>query len=146
MSRSKSESLLGLTESFFHNYLQQTRGASGHTVRAYRDALKLFFLFLAGHEHKPVAGLTLDDVRAANVLAFLEHIESKRGNSAITRNCRLAAVRSFVQYLLRHDVTRAGQYGAILAIKTKRATRRTVAYLEPEEARADRRNRCALRA
>ena len=29
MSRSKSESLLGLTESFFHNYLQQTRGASG---------------------------------------------------------------------------------------------------------------------
>jgi integrase/recombinase XerD len=43
MSRSKSESLLGLTESFFHNYLQQTRGASGHTVRAYRDALKLFY-------------------------------------------------------------------------------------------------------
>jgi site-specific recombinase XerD len=45
-------------------------------------------------------------------------------------------VRSFIQYLLQHDVTRAGQYGAILAIKTKRATRRTVAYLEPEEARA----------
>src|SRR6478672_4375874 len=41
VSRSKSESLLGLTESFFHNYLKQTRGASGHTVRAYRDALKL---------------------------------------------------------------------------------------------------------
>src|ERR1700674_3600751 len=79
---------------------------------------------------------TLDDVQANTVLAFLEHIESKRGNSAITRNCRLAAVRSFVQYLLRHDVTRAGQYGTILAIKTKRATRRTVTYLEPEEARA----------
>jgi site-specific recombinase XerD len=75
-------------------------------------------------------------VRAKAVLAFLEHIETKRGNSAITRNCRLAAVRSFVQYLLRHDVTRAGQYGAILALRTKRATRRAVTYLEPEEARA----------
>jgi site-specific recombinase XerD len=105
-------------------------------VRAYRDALKLFFLFLADHQHKPVADLTLDDVRANAVLAFLEHIETKRGNSAITRNCRLAAVRSFVQYLLRHDVTRAGQYGAILALRTKRATRRAVTYLEPEEARA----------
>lgn len=136
MSRFHPESLLGSTQSFFQNYLRQTRGASGHTVRAYRDALKLFFLFLADHEHKPVAGLTLDDVQANTVLAFLGHIESKRGNSAMTRNCRLAAVRSFVQYLLRHDVTRAGQYGAILAIRAKRATRRAVSYLEPEEARA----------
>jgi integrase/recombinase XerD len=54
----------------------------------------------------------------------------------MTRNCRLAAVRSFVQYLLQHDVTRAGQYSAILAIRTKRTTRRAVTYLEPEEARA----------
>lgn len=136
MSRSQTESLLSSTQNFFQNYLRQTRGASAHTVRAYRDALKLFFLFLADHERKPVAGLTLDDVRVNAVLAFLQHIEAKRGNSAITRNCRLAAVRSFVQYLLRHDVTRAGQYGAILAIRTKRATRRAVTYLEPEEARA----------
>ena len=46
MSRSKPDSLLTLTQSFFLNYLQSTRGASSHTVRAYRDALKLFFLFL----------------------------------------------------------------------------------------------------
>jgi integrase/recombinase XerD len=135
MSRPHAESLLSSTQSFFQKYLRQTRGASVHTVRAYRDALKLFFLFLADHEHKPVAGLTLDDVRASTVLAFLAHIEAKRGNSAITRNCRLAAVRSFVQYLLRNDVTRAGQYSAILAIRTKRATRRAISYLEPEEAR-----------
>ena len=136
MSRTCTESLLSSTQSFFHQYLRQTRGASAHTVRAYRDALKLFFLFLAKHERKSVADLTLDDVRANTVLAFLEHIEAKRGNSAITRNCRLAAVRSFVHYLLGHHVTRAGQYGASLAIQTKRATRRAVAYLEPEAARA----------
>jgi site-specific recombinase XerD len=41
-----------------------------------------------------------------------------------------------VQHLLRHDVTRAGQYGRILAIRTKRATQRAIAYLEPEEAKA----------
>lgn len=122
MSRSKPESLLTLTESFFHNYLYSTRGASAHTVRAYRDGLKLFFLFLASRKNKSMAGLSLDDVQAETVLAFLDHIESKRSNSAVTRNCRLAAVRSFVQHLLRQDVTRAGQYGRILAIRTKRAT------------------------
>jgi integrase/recombinase XerD len=146
MSRFKSESLLGLTESFFHNYLQQMRGASGHTVRAYRDALKLFYLFLADQKRKPVADLALDDIQSDALLAFLDHVESRRGNSAVTRNCRLAAVRSFVQHLLRHDVTRAGQYGRILAIRNKKALRRVATYLEPEEARAviaaiDRRSR-----
>jgi integrase/recombinase XerD len=136
MSRSNSESLLTLTESFFRKYLQATRGASRHTVRAYRDALKLFFLFLADQKRKPVADLALEDIQADIVLAFLDHVESGRGNSAVTRNCRLAAVRSFVHHLLRHDVTRAGQYGRILAIRNKRALRRAAIYLEPEEARA----------
>jgi integrase/recombinase XerD len=146
MIRSKSESLLGLTESFFHSYLQNTRGASAHTVRAYRDTLKLFFLFLADQKRKAVADLALDDIQCDAVLAFLEHVESRRGNSAVTRNCRLAAVRSFVQHLLRQDVTRAGQYGRILAIRNKKAVRRVAIYLEPEEARVviasiDRRSR-----
>lgn len=136
MSRFKPDSLLDLTQSFFLNYLQSMRGASSHTVRAYRDALKLFFLFLAGQKRKSIADLDLDEVQAEAVLAFLNHIESTRNNSAVTRNCRLAAIRSFVQHLLRHDVTRAGQYGRILAIRTKRTNHRAVAYLEPEEARA----------
>jgi integrase/recombinase XerD len=136
MDRSKSDSLLTLTQSFFLSYLQSTRGASPHTVRAYRDALTLFFQHLAGQKRKTMADLQLDDVQAEAVLTFLDHIESKRSNSAVTRNCRLAAIRSFVQHLLRHDVTRAAQYGRVLAIRNKRATHRAVAYLEPEEARA----------
>lgn len=136
MIRSKSESLLGLTESFFQNYLQHTRGASAHTVRAYRDTLKLLFLFLADQKHKSVADLALDDIQSEAVLTFLDHVESRRGNSAVTRNCRLAAIRSFVQHLLRQDVARAGQYGRILAIRNKKAIRRMAIYLEPEEARA----------
>lgn len=136
MKRPNSESLLALTENFFQSYLRQTRGASVHTIRAYRDTLKLFYLFLADQKHKPLADLAVADIQSESVLAFLNHVESKRGNSAVTRNCRLAAVRSFVQHLLRHDVTRAGQYGRILAIGNKRAVRRTAIYLEPEEARA----------
>jgi integrase/recombinase XerD len=136
MRRPNPESLLDLTESFFQSYLHHTRGASVHTIRAYRDTLKLFYLFLADQKHKPLADLAVEDIQSDSVLAFLNHVESKRGNSAVTRNCRLAAVRSFVQHLLRQDVTRAGQYGRILAIGNKRAVRRTAIYLEPEEARA----------
>jgi hypothetical protein len=70
VSRAKSESLLGLTETFFYSYLQHTRGASAHTVRAYRDTLKLFFLFLADQKRKAVADLTLGDIQSDAVLLF----------------------------------------------------------------------------
>lgn len=134
--RRRSDDLLGHVERFFRDYLGRVRGASKHTTRAYGDALRLFFVFLARHLSKPVASLGLDDLHADAVLAFLDHAESVRGNSATTRNCRLAAIHSFVDHLLRHDVTRAEQWGRVLAIPAKRARQRLVSYLEPDEVRA----------
>jgi len=134
--QSKNESLLALVQSFFEDHLRRVVGASEHTIRAYRDTLKLFFLFLADNTGRSIANLRLDDVRAQSVLAFLQYVESKRGNSVVTRNCRLAAIRSFAEHLLRHDITRAEQYGRILSIPVKRTGNRAVSYLEPEEARA----------
>lgn len=136
MKRKKTSDLLFLVQSFFGNYLERVRGASPHTIRAYRDTLKVFFLFLAGQGHRSAADLTLDDVRADVVLSFLDHVESERGNSATTRNCRLAVLRSFARHLLRNDPTRAEQYGRILALPSKRATSHPAIYLEPEDARA----------
>jgi integrase/recombinase XerD len=136
VSRRKRDTLLALVQSYFHSYLQNVRGASHHTVRAYSDTLRLFFVFLERRGHRSVADLGFDDIQADAVLSFLDHIESTRGNSRVTRNCRLAAIRSFVRHLLRHDITRAEQYGRILAISSKRCAPRSMSYLEPEEARA----------
>ncbi len=136
MSRHKQYDLLALVQSFFQSYLVRVRGASDHTIRAYRDTLRLFFMFLAQRKNGSAADLTLDDINADTVLAFLNHVEMHRGNSAATRNCRLAAIRSFVRHSLRNDLARANQYGQILAIPSKRATVRAVAYLEPDEARS----------
>jgi site-specific recombinase XerD len=135
MSRS-APSLLALVQSYFQDHLRSVRGASDHTVRTYRDALRLFFLFMAQHVRRPVAELRLDEVRSDVVLAFLDHLEGVRGNGAATRNGRLAAIHSFVAHLLRHDLTRAEQYRLILAIPTKRARLKPPCYLEPAEARA----------
>lgn len=135
MSTRRIDPLLRLVESYFREHLERVRGASPHTVRAYGHALRLFFLFLEQHTKRSVATLRLDDLRVEAVLAFLDHIERVRGNTAATRNCRLAALRGFVAHLLRHDVTRAGQYQRILAVRPKRARARVVGYLEPHEMR-----------
>ncbi len=136
MKRSSSSSVLPLVQSFFLDHLRRVRGASEHTVRAYRDSLRLFFGFLAHNRGHSIADLRLDDVSAEAVLAFLQQLESQRGNTIATRNCRLAALRSFADHLLRHDLTRAQQYGRILALPAKRGPIRVVPYLEPEDVRA----------
>jgi site-specific recombinase XerD len=106
MSQKTRDDLLPLVQSFFQSYLRNMRGASHHTIRSYRDAVRLFFLFLVRRGRRSIADLRLDDIQAEAVLTFLDHGESCRGNSPATRNCRLAAIRSFAQHLLRHDVAR----------------------------------------
>jgi len=150
MTPARPDRLLTLVESYFNDHLRRVRGASAHTVRAYGHALRLFFLFLATELRRPVSGLGLDDIVVERVLAFLDHVEVIRGNQAATRNCRLAAIRGFVEHLLRHDVSRAEQYRRILAVRAKRARQRLVEYLEPEHMRVlldqpDRRSPTGLR-
>ena len=135
MKRSLDDRLAHLVESFFRDYLQRIRGASPHTVRAYRDSLSLFFRYLADAHGRSVADLQLEDVRADFVLSFLAHLETQRGNSVATRNGRLCALQSFVRHLLRHDPTRAEQYHRILSLPSKKAGMRVASYLEPEEVR-----------
>ena len=130
-SRAK-DPLLGLVESYFEGHLRRVRGASPHTLRAYALTLRLLFSFLAERSHRPIAALRVDDLKVDAVLAFLDHLEGARHNTPASRNCRLAAIRSFVAHLLRHDVTRAAQYQRILAIPSKKARHRPVTYWEPE--------------
>jgi site-specific recombinase XerD len=130
--RPPRDRLLTLVQSYFADHLQRVRGASRHTIRAYGHALRLFFLFLGDRLHRPIAALGLDDIQADSVLAFLDHTETQRHNVPSTRNCRRAAIRGFVEHLLRHDVSRAGQYQRILAIESKKAPVRQVTYWEPE--------------
>jgi integrase/recombinase XerD len=132
-SRGHRDPLLSLTQSFFHEHLERTCGASAHTLRAYRDALRLFFCFVAQGKGSSVAQLTLADLDVQALKTFLFYLESHRANSIATRNGRLTALRSFFAHLIRHDLTRAAQYQQALALPLKRAPTAPAVYLEPEE-------------
>lgn len=67
MSQARSPTLFALVESFFTNYLPRQRGASPHTIRAYRDTLKLLLLFAAQRQNREVAALRLDDLDADKI-------------------------------------------------------------------------------
>ncbi len=113
-----SRSLCGLftyVQSYFTEYLPKQRGASVHTVHAYRDALTMLFKFIAEQRGRGVASLQLGDIDAVAVTRFLDHIETQRSNSAATRNCRRAAIRGFFKHLLRNDLTALSKMTSLAA-------------------------------
>lgn len=81
----------------------------------------------------PPAKLQLTDLDAPTIGAFLEHLEKDRGNTARTRNIRLAVVRSFFQYCALRHPEHAHMIQRVLAIPAKRSERRIVTFLTPDE-------------
>jgi integrase/recombinase XerD len=136
MTKAEPQALFALVEPFFTKYLTRQHGASPHTIRAYRDALKLLLAFTAEQRGCEIANLQLEHLNADIVASFLDHIEAERSNSAATRNCRRAAIRGFFKHLVRNDLDHALQYNRVLALPAKKARQRPATYLEAADLRA----------
>ena len=121
---------------FFHEWLAEQRNCSRHTVLSYRDTWRMFLRFVAERRRRSVSTLALADLTADEVLAFLQHLESQRRTSVGTRNCRLAAIRSFFRYVADREPLAAMQCAAVLRIPTKKGPRTDPEYLDSEEVEA----------
>lgn len=122
-----------LLEAFFTDRLMRQRDASPHTIASYRDTFCLLLQFAQRHLTKTPSALTLADIDAPFVGAFLDHIEEGRRNVARSRNCRLAAVRSFFHYAALHEPGHSALIQRVLAIPSKRYDRTEVAFLTRPE-------------
>jgi integrase/recombinase XerD len=120
-------------QAFFADRLINQRGASAHTISGYRDTFRLLLRFATDRTGTPPNRFDLDDLDAALVGAFLEHLEHDRHNSIRTRNNRLAAIHSFYNYAALRHPEHAATIQRILAIPTKRFEHKIVTYLTDPE-------------
>lgn len=125
-----------LVQDFFCRRLIEQQGVSPRTVEAYRDTFRLLLAYLPQRLGKSVLSICLSDLDAPIVLAFLDHLEAVRGNGPRTRNARLAALRSFVQYAASRDPTAWPLARRVLAIPSKRYTKPLLGHLTREEMQA----------
>jgi site-specific recombinase XerD len=130
---SAAPSFATLVRDFFGQRLIQQQNASHCTVASYRDTFRLLLGFYEKQRRKGGPSLTLADIDAPTVLAFLNHLEAERGNAPRTRNLRLAAVRSFVRYAAARDPSYLAHAQRILAIPSKRFDKPMLGYLTQEE-------------
>lgn len=132
-----NESILPtLLQRFFTERLMAQMEASPNTIAGYRDTFRLLLLFASQQTGKEPIQIPITDLDSTLVNNFLSHLESKRSNSARSRNTRLAAIRSFFRFVAMNDPALMLQCQQILALPSKRYVRRTVDFLDRKEIEA----------
>jgi integrase/recombinase XerD len=123
-------------QAFFTDRLIRQRQASPQTIAAYRDTLRLLLVFAADRTGTAPSRLDVGEIDAPLVGAFLDHLETHRGNGVRTRNARLAAIRSLFRYAALRHPEHAESIGRVLAIPPKRFARSLVTFLTDREVEA----------
>lgn len=120
-------------EAFFTERLIGQRQASANTVASYRDTFRLLLGFASKRTGKSPCQLQVEDLDAPFIGAFLDHLETKRGNAVTTRNVRLAALHSLFRFAALRHPEHAALIQRVLAIPPKQADRAVVQFLSEDE-------------
>jgi integrase/recombinase XerD len=123
-------------QAFFTSRLINQKNASPNTIAAYRDTLRLLLGFACQRTGRAPSKLAIEDLDAPMIAAFLDHLERERGNSARSRNARLAAIHSLFGFAALQHPEHADVIGRVLAIPPKRHARPVVTWLTDSEAQA----------
>jgi site-specific recombinase XerD len=133
MKPPRPPSFASIVQQFFTEYLVSQRAVSARTVASYRDALLLFLTFVEQRTGKAPTAVRLADIGPELILAFLDHLEQERGNSVRSRNLRLTALRAFLKFAGRRDVSSLYVIEQALAVPMKRFERPMLGFLSHEE-------------
>ena len=128
--------LAPLVQRFFTERLIRQLGASANTIKSYRDTFKLLLDFAEEGCAKASWDMDVADIDADLVADFLDHLESERGNSAKSRNIRLAAIRSFFGHVAVNEPQVLHHCQKILQLPTKRHQKTTISWLTSDEVTA----------
>jgi len=118
---------------FFTQRLVQQRNASPHTIKSYRDTFHLLLLFAKTRLGKDPSQLTIEEIDAPLVSAFLDDLQDRRGIGARSRNLRLTAIRSFFRYAAFEMPAQSEPIQRVLAVPCKRCVHEQIHYLTRPE-------------
>jgi site-specific recombinase XerD len=114
---------------FLLEYLPKEKNASINTVNSYRDALKLFLIYMNECNNIVPSKVELQDITHGTILKFLDWLENTRGISISSRNHRLAVIHSFLAYVQYYEPECLYEIQKIHSIKSKKSEKHEVDFM-----------------
>jgi integrase/recombinase XerD len=126
-------SLGALLHAFLADELPLQKGLRPSSIKAHRDALRLFLTFVATDVPCCLTQITLDALTFDRVLRFLQHLEDTRHNHRRTRNHRLTVLHTFFEFLGRRVPECLAVAQQVAAIPSKRVPPPETRFLDQDE-------------
>ena len=118
--------------SFLTEYMKNQRKQSQNTIESYRDTFILIFKFFDEKGLK-VKKITFEHINYENIVDFLYWLEKNRNCSDNTVNQRLAAIHSFIKYVIMIHPECIYDFQRILHIKFRKTKQNIINFLTEEQ-------------
>lgn len=121
-----------LVTGFLTDYLPLQRGYSQNTILSYRDALKLFVLFLTETKGIKLSRFTMAGFDRVLIIEFLEWCRD-RGSAVSTVNQRLAALKTFAAYAQMECIDYVAPLQNVLAVHAHKTVGKEISFLTVDQ-------------
>ena len=122
-----------LIQKYFLQWLMAQRNVSPETIKSYRDTFRLYLKYIETRCGVPPTKMSISQFDADHILEFLAHLDKERGNSSKTINNRLAALHSFVKYLIFELPEYSGLLNRSLMVPFRKTEKRQMEFLTEDE-------------
>lgn len=122
-----------LIQKYFLQWLMAQRNVSPETIKSYRDTFRLYLRYIETHQGVAPSKMSVAQFDADHILGFLSYLGKERANSSKTVNNRLAALHSFIKYLIFELPEYSGLLNRSLMVPFRKAEKRQMAFLTEDE-------------
>lgn len=122
-----------LLQYYFLNRMMQQRKVSSKTIESYRDTFRIYIDFLKNVYHIPVQAITMEHFEREYIIKFCRYLEDVRGNKATTINNRLAAIHSFLKFVMEQNPEFCGDLKPSLLIPFQKTEHIAMDFITKEE-------------
>lgn len=105
---------------YLSQYLPGEKGVSNNTIQAYKQTFCLLLQFFYVKMKIKAEKIELKDINTKNIKSFLDWLQQERKCSNQTRNARLAAIRSFLQFIQYRHIEFIGEVQRVFSIPFKK--------------------------
>ena len=113
----KSKTISYYLPKFFDMELKKNANVSENTITSYKYAFVSLLQFINNKYKKEITTLELKDFNKETIQKYLEYLEKEKNNSISTINQRLAAIKSFFNYLAFEEIEYISLCNEIHSIK-----------------------------
>lgn len=122
-----------LIQSFLTDYIISECNCSLNTKTSYSTTFYLLIEFLFKKYKIKSSEISFSNLNKEIIIEFLDYLENERMNSILSRNQRLASLKSFFKYVQYNEPSLFDLCTQIISIKNKKVPNKMISYFSEEE-------------